>query len=193
MKDVYDLAFKEIGTYEWAEGSNPKVVQYYADSGNAGIKDDSVAWCAAFVGAMLKRAGYKGTGSLAARSYLKWGESIAERDIQIGDVIVLARGNSTWQGHVFFAAGKPRNGFIDGLGGNQQDAVNIQRHRLTKFLGARRGTPVRGAKMIVSTPHVAQSPQSSKQVAPSKSGGFWASLGKLIADFFVGYGRNKRK
>ena len=42
----------------------------YAEAGFAGVKADSIAWCAAFKGAMLGRAGYRGSGSLLARSYL---------------------------------------------------------------------------------------------------------------------------
>ena len=53
----YELAKSEVGTMEWAEGSNPKVVAYYRDAGFPEVKDDAVAWCAAFVGAMIKRAG----------------------------------------------------------------------------------------------------------------------------------------
>ena len=73
----YELAKSEVGTMEWAEGSNPKVVAYYRDAGFPEVKDDAVAWCAAFVGAMIKRAGGKPSGSLAARSYLKWGKPVA--------------------------------------------------------------------------------------------------------------------
>ena len=40
--------------------------------------DYRVAWCAATVGHFLKHAGYPGSGSLAAVSYLKWGEELDE-------------------------------------------------------------------------------------------------------------------
>ena len=91
----YELAKSEVGTMEWAEGSNPKVVAYYRDAGFPEVKDDVVAWCAAFVGAMIKRAGGKPSGSLAARSYLKWGKPVALLDAKPGDIVVFRRGNST--------------------------------------------------------------------------------------------------
>ena len=71
MTTAYDLAKAEVGTVEWANGNNPKVVAYFKDSGNPGVMDDETAWCAAFVGAMLKRAGIKGTGKLGTAATLK--------------------------------------------------------------------------------------------------------------------------
>jgi hypothetical protein len=37
MKKVFDLARLEIGTYEWAEGSNPRVDAYFDDVGYPAI------------------------------------------------------------------------------------------------------------------------------------------------------------
>ena len=53
--------------------NNPQVVKLFADAGFPGIKTDSTAWCAAFVNAMLERAGHRGSRSLAARSFESWG------------------------------------------------------------------------------------------------------------------------
>ena len=134
----YELAKAEIGTLEWAQGSNPKVVAYYRDAGHPGVKDDDLAWCAAFVGAMIRRAGGKPSGSLAARSYLKWGEPVDLANAKPGDIVVFRRGNSTWQGHVgFFVSHKA--GVIQVLGGNQRDAVNIAGQPVAKLLGVVRG------------------------------------------------------
>src|SRR5512144_916386 len=67
------LALKEAGTKEWPGAkTNPKVSQYYKDAGFTHMAD-SVPWCAAFVGSMLRRSGIKPSGSLAAISYAKWG------------------------------------------------------------------------------------------------------------------------
>jgi uncharacterized protein (TIGR02594 family) len=134
---AYELALSEVGTVEWADGSNPKVVKYFADSGHPEVSDDATAWCAAFVGAMLKRAGYEGTGSLAARSYLKWGEPVEIGDAQAGDIAVIRRGTSAWQGHVFFVH-KVDEKKIWGVGGNQKDSVNISGYSREGILGIRR-------------------------------------------------------
>jgi uncharacterized protein (TIGR02594 family) len=137
VNKAYELAKAEIGTVEWAKGDNPVVVAYYKDSGNAGVKNDSVAWCAAFVGAMLKRAGGQGTGLLTARSYLDWGVPVERKDAKPGDIVVFKRGNSTWQGHVAFFV-KDNGKTIDVLGGNQSDAVNIKPYSAASLLGIRR-------------------------------------------------------
>lgn len=137
MRDVFDLAKEEIGTWEWAEGHNPKVLAYFKDAGHSEIKDDETAWCAAFVGAMLRRSGYKSTGSLLARSYLKWGEEVKEGDYQAGDIAIFKRGNSSWQGHVGFISAVMGDNLMI-LGGNQSNQVNEKPYPKSKLLGVRR-------------------------------------------------------
>jgi len=133
----YELARAEIGTVEWNNGSNPKVLAYYADAGHSWVKDDSVAWCAAFVGAMLKRAGMKGTGELTARSYLGWGEFVSIEDAKPGDIVVFKRGNSTWQGHVAFYVSCDAK-VVKVLGGNQSDQVKESDYLRSSLLSVRR-------------------------------------------------------
>lgn len=128
-------ARKFLGTKEGKGASNnPVVVQWYADSGNRGVKDDSVAWCAAFVGAMLKAAGEKGTQSLAARSYLNWGVKLNKP--KPGAIVVFKRGNSNWQGHVAFFL-RDLGERIEVLGGNQSDKVSITTYPKSSLLGYR--------------------------------------------------------
>jgi len=141
MNKAYLLAETEIGTVEWKDGSNPKVVAYFKDAGHPEVTDDQTAWCAAFVGAMLARAGMSGTGKLNARSYLDWGSPVDRADAQPGDIVVLKRNNySTWQGHVGFFV-RDNGSTITILGGNQQDAVNRRAYRVDAghLLGIRRG------------------------------------------------------
>ncbi len=149
----YDLAKAEVGTVEWKDGNNPKVVAYFKDSGNPGVKDDETAWCAAFVGAMLKRAGIKGTGKLNARSYLEWGVPVERKDAKPGDVVVFKRGSSSWQGHVAFFV-KDRGALIDVLGGNQSNAVNVKGYQSSALLGIRRAA--KGVKPVASGPSQAE-------------------------------------
>lgn len=137
MNKAYELARGEIGTWEWADGSNPKVVQYYLDAGHPEVKNDEVAWCAAFVGAMLARAGLPNTGKLTARSYLEWGEPIQLEDAVEGDIVVFKRGNSSWQGHVGFFVMKVSDQIFV-LGGNQGNQVSIKPFGLNNLLGVRR-------------------------------------------------------
>ena len=135
MTKWFDLAKAEIGTKERrGKATNPKIKAYYEESGHPYIDSDEVPWCAAFVGAMLKRAGLKGTGALTARSYLNWGKPL-KRPKQ-GAVMVFKRGNSTWQGHVAFYVKEDATHYHV-LGGNQRDSVNIARYPKTALLGIR--------------------------------------------------------
>lgn len=150
MNRAYELAKAEIGTVEWAKGSNPKVIAYYADAGHSEVKDDAVAWCAAFVGAMLKRAGMKNTGSLAARSYLDWGIAVPLSEAKEGDIVIFKRGNSSWQGHVGFYVSHNDSG-IKVLGGNQKDSVNVQ-NISSQLLGVRRAQVAIAPKKVEPAP-----------------------------------------
>lgn len=134
------LAAAELGVKEGpGAANNPRVVQLFADAGFAGIKQDSVAWCAAAVGAMLKRAGFKPSGSLAARSYEAWGVGL--KDPVLGCIATKKRGNSTWQGHVGFVVGANRDQIFL-LGGNQGDAWSVAAFKRSEFTSFRWPTDV---------------------------------------------------
>lgn len=130
----YELALAERGVKEAPGAANSTVVRtYYRDAGHPEVKHDSVPWCAAFVGAMLARAGLEPTGSLAARSYLSWGEKLARP--RQGCIVVLKRGKG-WQGHVTFFD-REQNGLLVCLGGNQSDKVCFATYRKSLVLGYR--------------------------------------------------------
>jgi uncharacterized protein (TIGR02594 family) len=131
----YSLALAERGVKEAPGPANNPVVQaYYSDAGHPETIHDSVPWCAAFVGAMLARAGLATSGSLAARSYLKWGRNL-ERPRQ-GCIVVLKRGNSSWQGHVAFFVREEGRALVC-LGGNQSDRVSFATYPKARVLGYR--------------------------------------------------------
>jgi len=135
---AYEMAKEDLGTWEWAEGHNPKVVQYFKDVGHGWVKDDETAWCAAFVGAMLKRAGLPHTGKLNARSYMEWGDPIDIEDAKPGDIVVFWRGSpSSWQGHVGFYEDHDANNVMV-LGGNQANQVNVKPYPKDRLLAVRR-------------------------------------------------------
>lgn len=139
----YELAQKDLGTWEWKDGHNPKVVQYFHDIGHAWVKDDETAWCAAFVGSMLHRANMPHTGKLNARSYLEWGEPVDLNDAEEGDIVVFSRGDPNgWQGHVGFFV-KRAGKYIEVLGGNQSNQVNVKRYPVSRLLGVRRCAKVK--------------------------------------------------
>lgn len=135
----YDIAKTFVGTREVpGKQSNPEIIAMFRAVGHEWVEDDSVAWCAAFIGACIERAGIRSTRALNARSYLQWGVPVELADAQEGDVIVFSRGDPNgWQGHVgFFVKRAGTN--IEVLGGNQSDAVNVARYPVSQLLGVRR-------------------------------------------------------
>lgn len=134
----FEIAQSYIGTTEGpGPEDNPAIMAMYASVGHDWVEHDAVAWCAAFVGHCLEKAGLRSTRRLNARSYLDWGIPIDLADAQPGDIVVFSRGSKSWQGHVGFFV-KTAGAMIEVLGGNQSDAVTIQRYAKSRLLGVRR-------------------------------------------------------
>ncbi len=128
-------AWRETGAREVpGAASNPRILKFFAEVGHPNVTRDEVAWCAAFLGACLERAGYASTRSLLARSYLNWGSSIETP--RLGAIAVLSRGDDPGQGHVGFVVGVNAHSIML-LGGNQTDAVNVQSFDIGRLLGLR--------------------------------------------------------
>jgi len=125
---------------------NQKIVELFRLVGHVEIKDDEVAWCAAFVGACLELAGYKSNGSLSARSYLKFGEPLAE-PLEGCIVVFWRESRSSGKGHVGFYLRRDDE-FIYVLGGNQSDGVREQGYPIDRWLGYR--MPVEEGPMATS-------------------------------------------
>jgi len=97
----------------------------------AGMNNSVEAWCAKFVNQQLKEVGIQGTGSAVATSFLKWGETVADKTaVKTGDVLVQAHGAAAGEtgGHVLIASGKTRAGThgqeqIEAVSGNYGDKV----------------------------------------------------------------------
>ena len=124
-----------IGTIEGpGPKNNPAVVHLYEEAGHPEIRQDAVPWCAAFVGAMLKRAGIKGSGSLAARSYEAWGQPL--KAPVFGCIAVKKRKGGGWLGHVgFCVAANAREVFL--LAGNQHDEICVAPFPRSQFTAFR--------------------------------------------------------
>ena len=133
VPEWYTLALAERGV---VAHNNPKVLAYYRDAGFEGVEHDSVPWCAAFVGAMLVRAGVEPSGSLMARSYLKWGHGL--KSPKRGCIVVFSRSGSTFLGHVTFFDKEMLGGAsIRCLGGNQSHRVSYATYPKSRVLGYR--------------------------------------------------------
>lgn len=127
---MQDYGIREIpGTI-----NNAKIVQYFADTGNSWVKDDETAWCAAFVGSCLERAGIASTKSLSARSYINWGHPTSAP--KVGDIAVFQRDGSAIEGHVAFFVREDGSNVVV-FGGNQSNSVDIGSEPKSQLLGYR--------------------------------------------------------
>lgn len=140
-------ALRDIGLQEWVKSgdkkvSNPQVQRIVAKAlGKDEWKGDTIAtpWCAYYINAKLEWNNNRGTKNGMARSFLKWGTEVEEDDWQVGDIVVIWRGqyDDHVTGHVFFLLWWDENSLV-GVGGNQGDKVCIQAFPRRKLLGVRR-------------------------------------------------------
>lgn len=114
--------------------NNPRITAYHAGTNIAGY-DDKAAWCSSFVGWCLAQVGVAGTGSALARSWLDWGEPLAEP--QPGCITVLSRDAARpWTGHVGFFLRREGDRLVL-FGGNQLDCVCENDYPADSLLGHR--------------------------------------------------------
>lgn len=139
MQTAMQIARTYLGTKEIkGSANNPRIMDMYRTVGHDWIEHDEVAWCAAFVGHCLEKAGMASTRKLNARSYLTWGEKVAgPEQAKEGDVVVFTRGASMAQGHVAFFL-RTVGQQVEVLGGNQSDSVTVARYPKSRIIGIRR-------------------------------------------------------
>ena len=128
---------------EW-EGLNVRkdrsdLTKLLSDGNDMKVDPVRIPWCAAFANAVLNKAGYQGTGSLLARSFLGYG--IPTTYPREGDIAVFSRGKNSSAGHVGFYVGEET---VDGvryikvLGGNQNKEVSVAYYPANKLLSYRK-------------------------------------------------------
>lgn len=132
----YLHARAELGTHEsQLDGKpNPRVHEYFQTTAfKAGDADD--AWCSAFVNWCMQRSGIKGTGSAAARSWMRWGMALPKP--RLGCIAVFWRGDpKAATGHVALYVGESVS-TISVLGGNQHNQVCVAPYPRARLLGYR--------------------------------------------------------
>ncbi len=132
------LTYNMVSSY--TSGNNPKIMQFFHQTGFPTIKNDEVNWCAAFVNYCMEELSVTHPHSLLAKDWMKVGTPVKEP--QPGDIVVFWRGKQKgWQGHVgfFIKADKAKN-LIYVFGGNQDGAVCLKPFSTEKVLGYRRVT-----------------------------------------------------
>jgi uncharacterized protein (TIGR02594 family) len=128
------VALQEIGIKEYVGAAdNPRIVEYLSSTtlDSEERSNDETPWCSAFVNWCLVKAGYEGTDSAWAKSWLAWGK---ELDAPRRGCLTLFSRNEG--GHVAFFVGESSSG-IDVLGGTQSNAVKISSYPKSRLLGYR--------------------------------------------------------
>lgn len=131
----FDIAYGEIGVHEVVgAGDNPRIVEYLRSTNldAPGSAQDETPWCSAFVNWCVERAGYAGTDSAWARSWLSWGMP-SEAPVP-GCIAVLQR--NVTAGHVGFFLRAEASQLVL-LGGNQSDGVSLSSYPSDRLLGFR--------------------------------------------------------
>ncbi len=129
------VALGEAGVRRFGRGaSNPRIVEYNGCTNLAGY-DDKISWCSSFINWCLARVGVAGTRSALARSWLAWGQPLAEP--VYGCIVVLMRDRPTsWKGHVGFYL-RHDDDFLYLFGGNQRGAVRELAYARSRLLAYR--------------------------------------------------------
>lgn len=114
-----------IGTKEQpGSGDNPVILNWAKEEGGdiaAEYTHDVIPWCALFANHVLTQVGLKGTGTLWALDFAKWGQKLDGP--AVGAFAPMQRSGG---GHIPIVIGRDQRGNIMCLGGNQSDAVNIK-------------------------------------------------------------------
>ncbi|MBI1298805.1 TIGR02594 family protein [bacterium] len=122
------VARGELGTKEFAgDKHNPRVIEYLKTTGSWWSTDET-PWCSGFVNWVMQQAGYTGTNSAKAISWLTWGKKVSEP--VLGAIGVISYGGG--KGHVGFVVGTQGKNVLL-LGGNQSNQVSINRTPVSKF------------------------------------------------------------
>jgi uncharacterized protein (TIGR02594 family) len=137
-----DMAKTVLGQ---SEGQDRASLIDYMKTGGVNIDPATRAWCAAFINASLNKAGYSGTGSDMARSFLNWGEAVEPTQVQPGDIGVYPRGSDPTYGHAGIVESvDPATGTVTMISGNAgpTGAVTSSPYKLSGALGFRRAQQI---------------------------------------------------
>lgn len=134
------IARAELGVRELtgADQHAARIVAYHQTT-SLRATDDETAWCSSFVNWVMEQAGYRGTDSAAARSWLQWGRELGEQ-ARPGAITVLKRRGRTSDAatgstsgfHVAFLVARTP-GAVTLLGGNQANRVKESRYPLSSY------------------------------------------------------------
>lgn len=140
----FEIARAEIGQSELpGDQDNPRILEYLRSTSldADAASHDETHWCSAFMNWVFEEAGYAGTDSAWAKSWMNWGRAI--REPVRGCVAVFTREGG---GHVALFDADNGDGTIRVLGGNQGNRVCFANYPKSRLLGYRMPTYVLNAR-----------------------------------------------
>jgi uncharacterized protein (TIGR02594 family) len=135
----------------WKEtGANPNIINAYKEVAGVTYRNDTTAWCAAFVGYVLKTSGLSYLKTLSSLAYANYGTAVPLNDPtqwRKWDIIVWKNITKAQKGHVSFLTGVTKSGLTvieptSAFGGNQGNRVKVSKYpfdKTFKVLAVRRG------------------------------------------------------
>lgn len=145
-----DLGIQEIK----GPKHNQKVLDYFKEVGRPNIRTDETAWCAAGLGAWLKRAGLPippPAKALAAISYETYGDRLEQP--ALGCIGVKRRPGDAWMRHTGLVVAANAT-TIWMISANSSNSVNIAPFSRWQFTGFRwpEGVPMTYARLPAQAP-----------------------------------------
>ena len=111
---------------------NNKIVEYFKKAGFFNAGEDETPWCSVFLNAICMDLSLPRSKNMTARSWLTVGQRVATPEM--GDIVIFWRESPTsWKGHVGIYISESEE-FINVLGGNQNNEVNISKFEKSKVL-----------------------------------------------------------
>jgi uncharacterized protein (TIGR02594 family) len=133
------IAAAELGISEVARpGEHTQRIIEYHKTTTLKATTDETPWCSSFVNWVMIQAGYRGTNSAAAKSWLNWGQPLATP--REGAITVIRRKGATRDAatgsgtgyHVAFYVSSSAT-HVRLLGGNQRDRVRYSNYALSAY------------------------------------------------------------
>jgi uncharacterized protein (TIGR02594 family) len=83
-----DIAEAELGVQEESlpGHDNKRIIEFHSTT-TLKATNDETAWCSSFANWVMKKAGYQGTKSAAAKSWLEWGTELTTP--RVGAIVVV--------------------------------------------------------------------------------------------------------
>lgn len=176
IRNPYEVAYEAWGGNDerWHEiagsGANPLITALFDELGyNGSAYADATAWCAVFMGAILKRSGLTYLVTMQARNYEGYGTKVEGATIHdqlnnavLGDIVTFYRqGEASGKGHVGFYVSHTAT-HVSILGGNQSDTLKVSQYSIGTYVeDSTSGSAVTDVRRAVDCAELTETPPTT--------------------------------